>query len=153
VTGAYTFKSTDVANFKPGSYTFEITGTVGTKSDISTFTVSLVDPCPTASLTLQEGIFADMEYFLRDSSSSETFTTSSMLSSSTPADCGPITVEFYNDNLSKSALDAELFNIDASSEPQSLSVLETQDLGKVGSYTLKYRAYHTNYPDNKVEVS
>ena len=94
-----------------------------------------------------------MEYFLRDSGSSQTFTTSSMLTSSTPANCGPITVEFYNDNLSKSALDAELFNVDASVQPQSLSVLETQDLGKVGSYPIKYRAYHTNYPDNRVEVS
>ena len=32
-------------------------------------------------------------------------------------------------------------------------MLTTEDLSKVGSYPIKYRAYFTNYPDNIVEVT
>ena len=41
-----------MANYKPGEYTFEITGIVGTKSATSTFVMTLVDPCPTTALTI-----------------------------------------------------------------------------------------------------
>ena len=52
VTGNYDFYSIDMANYLPGQYTFEITGTVGTKSASATFVMTLVDPCPTATLTI-----------------------------------------------------------------------------------------------------
>ena len=60
VTGAYTFQSTDIANYTPGAYVFEITGTVGTKQDTAQFTMILEDPCPTTGLTLQSNVFSDM---------------------------------------------------------------------------------------------
>lgn len=47
ITGDYIFYSIDMANYLPGKYTFEITGTVGTKSASTTFEMTLVDPCPT----------------------------------------------------------------------------------------------------------
>ena len=54
ITGNYEFYSIDMANFKPGSYTFEITGTVGDKSAKATFVMTLVDPCPTTELTINQ---------------------------------------------------------------------------------------------------
>ena len=50
--GNFQFESTDMANFPPGVYQFEITGTVGTKSDKITVTVEFVDPCSSAVLTI-----------------------------------------------------------------------------------------------------
>lgn len=47
VTGNYEFYSIDMASYKPGAYTFEITGTVGSKSASATFVMTLGDPCPT----------------------------------------------------------------------------------------------------------
>ena len=65
-TGNYEFYSIDMANYKPGSYTFEITGTVGSKSAKATFVMTLVDPCPTTQLTItQPDPFMDQTYILR----------------------------------------------------------------------------------------
>ena len=52
ITGNYEFYSIDMANYVPGQYTFEITGTVGDKSATSTFVMTLVDPCSTTVLTI-----------------------------------------------------------------------------------------------------
>ena len=52
ITGNYEFYSIDMANYQPGQYTFEITGTVGTKSAKATFVMTLVDPCFTTTLTI-----------------------------------------------------------------------------------------------------
>ena len=52
VTGNYDFTSIDMANYPAGPYTFTITGTVGAKSVTETFVITLVDPCPTTSLTI-----------------------------------------------------------------------------------------------------
>ena len=54
IRGNYEFYSIDMANYLPGSYTFEITGTVGTKSATATFVMTLVDPCPTTLLTITQ---------------------------------------------------------------------------------------------------
>ncbi len=60
ITGNYQFYSIDMVKYKPGQYTFEITGTVGTKSASATFVMTLVDPCPTTTLTIiQPDPFAD----------------------------------------------------------------------------------------------
>ena len=45
INGNYEFFSIDMANYIPGQYTFEITGTVGDKSASSTFVMTLVNPC------------------------------------------------------------------------------------------------------------
>ena len=66
ITGNYQFYSIDMAKYLPGQYTFEITGTVGTKSAFATFVMTLVDPCPTTTLTIiQPDPFADKTYILR----------------------------------------------------------------------------------------
>ena len=45
ITGNYEFYSIDMAKYIPGSYTFEIIGTVGDKSASSIFVMTLVNPC------------------------------------------------------------------------------------------------------------
>ena len=82
-TGHYDFKSTDIENFKPGSYTFEITGTIGDLSDSATFTMTLVDPCPTTILSINDDVFSDINYLLRDESSYQEWTLSQILISET----------------------------------------------------------------------
>jgi len=53
VTGNYDFKSIDMAKYPVGAYKFMITGTVGAKSVAETFVMTLVDPCPTTTLTIK----------------------------------------------------------------------------------------------------
>ena len=66
-TGDYTFTSFDMANYPAGDYTFTITGTVGAKSVTETFVMTLVDPCPTTVLTINNPAdFVDGDYVLRD---------------------------------------------------------------------------------------
>ena len=67
ISGNYEFYSIDMAKYKPGSYTFQITGTVGDKSASETFVMTLVDPCPTTVLTITlPDPFVDKTYNLRD---------------------------------------------------------------------------------------
>ena len=66
VTGNYDFQSVDMANYPAGAYTFTIKGTVGAKSVTETFVMTLVDPCPTTTLTInQPDPFTDKTYVLR----------------------------------------------------------------------------------------
>ena len=51
-TGNFEFYSIDMAKYPAGDYTFEITGTVGTKSTTANFVMKLVDPCHTTLLTI-----------------------------------------------------------------------------------------------------
>ena len=66
VTGRYTFQSTDMASYPAGIYTLQITGTVDLESASQIIEVELVDPCPTAALTLLPTPFVDESYTLRD---------------------------------------------------------------------------------------
>ena len=55
-----------MANYPAGAYTFTITGTVGAKSVTETFVMTLVDPCPSTILTInQPDPFVDTNYVLR----------------------------------------------------------------------------------------
>ena len=108
ITGNYEFYSTDMANFPAGDYTFKITGTVGTKSAYITFVMTLVDPCPTTQLTINNP-FVDQTYTLRDAEINQQWNIANILSRATAVDCGPITVNFFNDDALKSALDSSIF--------------------------------------------
>ena len=55
-----------MATYPAGTYELFITGTVGIKSDSFTLTVVLVDPCPTATITLKPTPILDYEYVLRN---------------------------------------------------------------------------------------
>ena len=109
ITGNYEFYSTNMADFKPGAYTFEITGTVGPKSASATFVVTLVDPCPTTKLTINIPVsFVDQDYILRDPQIDRVWDPDTILTRNTLVDCGPITVKFINTN-TDAAPDSNIF--------------------------------------------
>lgn len=73
LTGDYSFQSTDLASYPKGLYQFEITGTVGTKSDKIIVNINLNDPCATAVITLEPSPLKDVTHVLRDSAKSQSW--------------------------------------------------------------------------------
>lgn len=72
-----------------------------------------------------------------------------LISPLTTVDCGPITVEFFNDDAGRTALDPVLFEDNRATSPNNVfKVLYSEDASKKGSHPLRYRVYHTNYPLN-----
>ena len=98
-TGTFTFESTDIFQFPPDIYTIKITGTVGSKSDFIEFEINLVDPCPTALLTLAPSPISNLEYVLRSDYVGQIWTIDGIVSETNVlVDCGSISVDFYNDD-------------------------------------------------------
>lgn len=151
VTGEYFFMSYDTANYKPGTYTMEVTGTSGLKSESFTVELVLVDPCFTVDLGLLPNPFADQRYVLRDPAIELPWRAADdLINPATKVDCGPITVEFFN--FDGSALDSAIFLDDQTNDPDNFfRVLYSEDVSKKGSYPIRYRVYHENYPLNVVE--
>ena len=121
-TGTYEFISTDMANYPAGTYELTITGTVGTQSDSFVLTIELVDPCPTALITLLDSPIADDTYVLRDAVKPQSWNYADIFTIATDVDCGSITVEFFNEDAGETALNPSLFN-DART-PNIFSILE-----------------------------
>lgn len=68
----------------------------------------------------------------------------------TDVDCGPISVEFFDQV--RGTIDASLFQDDRSADPiNEFRTLFNSDFSLKGSYTMSYQVYHTLYPAN-VEV-
>ena len=110
ITGNYQFYSIDMTNYLPGQYTFEITGTVGTKSASATFVMTLVDPCPTTTLTIiQPDPFADKTYILRAAQIDQIWNIDNLITKATAVNCGALTVEFFNDDAGHTLLDSVIF--------------------------------------------
>jgi len=108
-TGGYTFTSYDMANYPPGAYTFTITGTVGAKSATSTFVMTLVDPCPTTTLTIHNpASFIDQNYVLRDPKIERTWDLAAIVTRETPVNCGALKLEFTDLN-TQTLPDADIF--------------------------------------------
>ena len=77
-----------------------------------------------------------------------------MISPATTVDCGPITVEFFNDDTGKTAIDPALYLDDQTAgggASHFFSVLYSEDVSKKGSYPFKYRVYYSDYPANESE--
>lgn len=66
LSGDYFLETIDIDNYPPGDYVFEIKGTVGSKSDFASWTLTIVDPCPDAVFFLQANPFGNVTYYLRD---------------------------------------------------------------------------------------
>ena len=145
--GTYVFTSYDMVTYPPGDYTFEITGTVGTKSATSTFVMTLVDPCLTTALSIIDpDPFTDQTYILRDPQIDLLWDINNLITKETLVDCGPLSVEFYNDDAGQTSLDPDILLDDRAAF--NLVSLSTDDVLKKGSYPLKYRVYHTIYASN-----
>lgn len=55
-----------MGTYPAGTYGFRITGTTGDTSDFIEFDMVLVDPCPTAALSLKQSPFGPMTHVLRN---------------------------------------------------------------------------------------
>ena len=139
-----------MVNFPPGVYTLEIAGSSGNKQTSFTVDVELRDPCPTVDLNLQTSPFVDATYVLYEPGMEQAWTPEELIAPLTSVNCGPITVEFFNDDLSP--LDPFLFAVDTVTAPSNyFRTLENGDESTDGPYPIRYRVYHTNYPTNVVE--
>ena len=68
-------------------------------------------------------------------------------------DCGPISVEFFNDDAAKSAINTALFQDDRTTAPNNIfRTLFNDNPLTIGSYPFRYRVFHTNYPTSAVEI-
>ena len=91
----------------------------------------------------------DDTYILRDASQPQTWPYSDIFTIATQVDCGLITVEFFNQDVSETVLDPLLFNDTRDpSNINTFTILQTQDVTKKGTYPISYRAYHTSYASN-----
>ena len=68
-------------------------------------------------------------------------------------DCGPLTVNFFNDDVAKSALDASIFADIRETGAYKFRNLYTEDTTKKGSYPIKFSAYYTNYSSNEITLT
>ena len=65
----------------------------------------------------------------------------------TPANCGSFAVTFFNEG-SQTALDNALFKDYQNVSGNTLSVLFTENVTKVGVYKITYKVMYTNYSNN-----
>ena len=114
-----------MADFPPGTYTFEITAVVGIRETAVQFTMILQDPCPT-SLELLSNPFLDMVFEMGGLAKTQTHSLSQLVTKSTTADCGPKTIHFMDEDYN--SLLGDLFTVTVSeSEEVSLTVGSSED--------------------------
>ena len=70
-------------DYLPGSYTFKVTGTDGTSSAYTTFTLTLENPCPSSTLSFASQTPFDDQSVYRYSDTSIAWSIPEVISSST----------------------------------------------------------------------
>ena len=106
-----------------------------------------INPCFTVDLGLQPSPFSDHTYVLRDPEFQMPWQAENLISPKTTVDCGPITVQFFKPGSVETTLNPELFQDDRTTNPANiLKVLYTEKVALKGSYPIKYRIFHSNYP-------
>ena len=102
ITGRFTFRSFETVSFPPGTYVMKIEGTSGSKTQSFTINLLLVDPCPTVDLGLKQSPFINTSYVLVEPAMQQPWKVDDLISPQTLVDCGPISVEFFNNEAAKS---------------------------------------------------
>ena len=103
----------------------------------------MVDPCPTATLTLVSNPFVDEIYVLRDPTEFQSWDFSTLVTSSTLVDCGPYDINFFNDDATETTLDPDLFEVNKVTS--QIITKYTEDVTKKANYPISYRVSYTNY--------
>lgn len=119
MTGAFSFDETDKAAYPPGSYVIDFVGTLGSKSATVQKTITIEDPCPTASLSLANSALfsASSSYTLGDQQLSLPWSKVNLLLKDTATDCGQAEFKFlYSSN--DQDFDSAIFS-DTRSSPSS----------------------------------
>ena len=110
-TGVFTFGTIDKVTYPPGLYTVLIFGKVGTLSKSATMRISLIDPCPTTTLTFTDPVpYVNYTYYLNDPVKEFTTTSTKLINKSTPVDCGAYSIVFFN-SVDKSPVDSAIFDV------------------------------------------
>lgn len=147
-TGNFYFQTDDMDGYAPGVYSLEITGSVNSFSDSVFVDLVLVDPCATSQISLSQQLFSDMTYSLRDPQIVISWPDAQALYFlDSPIDCGPVDVEFFNDDATYSALDPVIFSSSTAAAP-SFIVNYVEDESLVGQYSILYEVTLRNYPSN-----
>ena len=84
-----------MATYVAGVYTIQITSTIGSVSNFVTFDLTLVDPCPTATITLNPSPFVDETDDLGAPETTQPWDLSAMGTLNTNVNCGAYEFEFY----------------------------------------------------------
>ena len=107
----------------------------------------MVNPCPEAELLLLPTPFINIEAWRREEQKIA-WTVDQLVQTSTSMHCGPMSVEFYNENDDQTDLDVSIF-LDERDEPTNhLTILPAvSDSIKEGQYAILYRVFYDDYPD------
>ena len=113
----------------------------------------LIDPCPDAIISLDQSPIISKEYVLRDQPISQPWQASQLFTVDVLVDCGPITVEFFYDNIDRTPLNTTIFDDVRDTATQNEFIVKYNEEPTLkGSYAIKYKIYYTNYPANFVEL-
>lgn len=95
-TGGFSFDETDKTAYLPGSYVIDFVGTLGSKSATVQKTITIEDPCPTASISLANtALFpASSTYTLRDQQLPLSWSKVNLLLKDIATDCGQAEFKF-----------------------------------------------------------
>ena len=116
-TGRYSFVSTDIVTYPPGTYSMQVTGTSGLKVESFTVDIVLVNPCFTVDLDIQPSPFEDREYVLQDPEIEYVWNTADLVSPKTAVDCGPLSVEFFESADPLTNPRSDIFKDDRTNDP------------------------------------
>ena len=147
-TGNFVFESFDNKEVVlPGTYTFQITATVGSTVETVDFDLVLVNPC-IADVTLTEiaSPFVDEVKDLGDPETLQTWDLTNMVSSDAVVDCGPIVIEFYLNDATQTLLDPLIFADRRAITTNEFASLLTVDYAHVGVYDIGYTFSLEDYP-------
>lgn len=149
MTGNYYFETSEMWAYPPGDYVFEITGSVGTKSDSITFVMTLLDPCPGTQLKIVEpDPFRNATYLLGEPQLDQFWDIESLFTYDTFVDCGTIEVDFFYDDEYETPVNSTIFLDDRplGGLTNSFAVRMSEDVSISGTYPIKYRARLKDYP-------
>ena len=94
-TGSFQFGTTDMVTYPDGVYKIEITSTISSESNVVTFDLTLVDPCPTATISLNSSPFGDETNDLGAAETTQSWDLASLHTIDTLVDCGTYELQFY----------------------------------------------------------
>ena len=144
-TADYYLSSINMQYYPPGPYEFTITGRVGSQTAEFTWTLTLVDPCPSSISLKQPMPFEDVEHALREPKKDNFWSLDDLIQFDTQVNCGETFVTFiYGGDKEGQAFDSALFN-DYRDDQNSFQVLETESISAVGVYQLTYEVQLESY--------
>lgn len=132
--------------YPPGSYLFQLIGTVGSVSRSVPWTMTIKYPCPNPNFLLKANPFESVTYNLRDAGITIPWTIDDLVFSTTLGDCDTQTVSFFYNDEDQSPLNTKIFENTGS----SFKINYTENVLAVGDYYLTYKVSYNSYEIFKV---